>query len=108
MRIISILYLQGDQISYLYHSRHSLTRRLPLSTRCLEDFLLAYLAPVEGQTCSPTHLRMSIHHLTRHLCLSTRCLKDFLLAYLASVRKQTCSPTHLRMSIHHLTRRLCL
>src|SRR5258705_1398673 len=87
---------------------HCLAYCLSLSTSCLEDFLLAYLAPIGGRTCSPTHLRMSIYHLTRHLSLSTRCLEDFLLAYLAPVRGQTCSPTHLRASIHHLTRRLCL
>src|SRR5258706_10495853 len=98
---------------------HCLAYCLSLSISCLEDFLLAYLAPIRGQTCSPTHLRASIHHLTHRLsinmhclayCLSlgTCCLEDFLPAYLAPVRGQTCSPTHLRASIHHLTRRLCL
>src|SRR5260221_199928 len=78
MTIISILYLQGEKISYLYDSRHSLTRRLSLSTRCLEDFLLAYFNAVQGQTCGPTHLHMSIHHLRCGLCLRMCCVTDFL------------------------------
>src|SRR5258705_13621314 len=99
MSIISILYLQGEQISYLYDSRHSLTRRLPLSRRCLEDFLLAYLAPTQGQICSPTHLRthfpshlcLNIHCLTCFLSLSTARLEHFLLAFLSPVPRHTSS-----------------